>query len=79
MIRTNGTRYINYDKWNKTKNEPYDYAKHGLLNKILSNRIVNTDNDILKVMLDFYEKSMVFLMKYVDVLKNFKNIHWKNR
>ena len=78
-IRTNGTRYANYSKWNKTKNEPYDYAKNGLLNKILSHKITETDNHILKTILSFYEKSFIFLMKYVDVLKNFKNYHWKNR
>lgn len=77
--RTNGTRYIKYKIWNHVKNEPYDYANDGLLNKILSNKIVNTNNIALKIILEYYEKSLVFLMKYVDTLKNFKNYHWKNR
>jgi hypothetical protein len=77
--RTNGTRYIKYKTWNRVKNEPYDYANDGLLNKILSNKIVNTNNTALKIILEYYEKSLVFLMKYVDTLKNFKNYHWKNR
>jgi hypothetical protein len=33
----------------------------------------------LRILLNYLESSLVFLMKYVDVLKNFKNIHWKNR
>ena len=78
-IRENGTRYINYDRWNKTKNEPYDYAKNGLLIHLMSKKIVTTSNPITQFILQFFEKSMIFLMKYVDILKNFKNYHWKNR
>lgn len=78
-IRNNGTRFINYDKWENIKNKPYNYEKDGLLNKIMSNSIVNTTNSILKFILCFIESSLVFLMKYTDILKNFKNIHWRNR
>lgn len=79
MIRQLGTRYKDYDKWSKTKNQPYNYAKYGLLNKILSNQIINTENTALKMILSFLENSSIFVMKYVDELKNFKNVHWKNR
>lgn len=78
-VRNNGTRFINYDNWEIIKNAPYNYAKHGLLNHIMSNKIVNTTNPALKILLQFVESSLFFVMKYTDILKNFKNIHWKNR
>ena len=78
-IRNNGTRFYNYDKWEIKKHESYNYMKNGLLNHIMSNQIVNTNNTILKVILQFVESSLFFVMKYTDILKNFKNIHWKNR
>ena len=78
-IRNNATRFINYDKWENVKYTPYNYTKNGLLNHIMSSQIVNTTNPILKVLLQFVESSLFFVMKYTDVLKNFKNIHWKNR
>lgn len=75
----NGNRYKHYQHWENTKNTPYDYERYGLLNKIVSNRIYNTTNESLKVILNYYEKSLVFVMKYVDRLKHFKNPYWKNR
>jgi hypothetical protein len=45
----------------------------------MSKQIVNTTNPALKVLLQFVESSLFFVMKYTDILKNFKNIHWKNR
>ena len=78
-IRANGTRYSNYKKWNKTKNEPYDYSNNGLLKHLMSGLIVNSKNEYLQILLNFYEKSIIFLLKYVDELKNFKKFYWKNR
>lgn len=78
-VRNNGTRFINYDKWEIKKFESYNYIKNGLLKYIMSNQIVNTTNPILKVILQFVESSLFFVMKYTDILKNFKNIHYKNR
>ena len=77
--RANGTRYINYKLWNKTKNEPYDYENKGLLKRLMSRVIVESENQVTQTILNYYEKSLIFLMKYVDELKNFKNYHWKNR
>ena len=45
----------------------------------MSNSILNTTNPALKIILQYVESSLIFVMKYIDVLKNFKNIHWKNR
>ena len=78
-IRANGTRFNNYYKWETVKHTPYDYAKNGLLKYIMSPAIVNTNNPILITVLQFVESSLMFVMKYIDILKNFKNIHWKNR
>lgn len=79
ISRQLGTRYKYYDEYEIKKNQPYDYEKHGLLNKIISSKIINTNNSILRVILAYYEKSLVFLLKYIDRLKNFKNYNWVNR
>ena len=78
-VRANGMRFNNYYKWETSKHMPYDYAKHGLLNHIMSPAIVNTNNNALKILLQYVESSLMFVMKYTDILKNFKNIHWSNR
>ena len=75
----NGNRYKHYQHWENVKNAPYDYERYGLLNKIMSNRIYNTTNEALKVILSYYERSLIFVMKQVDRLKHFKNPYWKNR
>lgn len=79
IYNDNGNRYKHYQHWENIKNAPYDYERYGLLNKIMSNRIYNTTNEALKVILSYYERSLIFVMKYVDRLKHFKNPYWKNR
>jgi hypothetical protein len=78
-VRNNGTRFSEYYKWEDVKYTPYDYTKYGLLTRIMSNYVLNTTNPALKVVLEYVESSLLFVMKYTDILKNFKNIHWKNR
>lgn len=78
-VRKNGMRFNNYDKWENVKHKPYNYAKNGLLKYIMSPAIVNTNNYTLCILLQYVESSLFFIMKYVDILKNFKNIHWNNR
>lgn len=78
-IRNNGNRFLEYRNWENVKHSSYDYAKDGLLKYIMSPAIVNTNNAILKFLLQYVETSLMFTMKYTDILKNFKNIHWKNR
>lgn len=75
----NGTRFKNYKLWENKKYSPYDYERFGLNQHILSRKLVTTDNSILKTILSYYERSIIFVLKYVDRLKNFKNYHWKNR
>ena len=77
--RENGTKYKNYCLWDKRKISPYDYERNGLLQHIMSNKIVNSQNSILQFVLRYYEKSIIFILKYIDRLKHFKNYHWKNR
>ena len=79
ITRTNGERYITYKKWSKTANLNYDYESSGILTNIMSKRIIDTTNPILQFILGIVEKSLVFVLKYVDELKNFKNFHYKNR
>ena len=78
-VRNNGTRFVDYDTWEKTKYTSYNYEKYGLLRHIMSPIIVDTNMPVLKFILNFVESSLVFTMKYVDILKNFKNVHWRNR
>ena len=79
IINTSGTHYKRYKSLEKTGEQAYDYEKNGLLNKLMSHTIIESDNEILKSILSFFEKSMIFLMKYTKELQNFKNIHYKNR
>lgn len=75
----NGTRFKDYCLWEKRLYTPYDYEREGLLKHIMSPVILDAKSTPVKTLLQYMESSLVFVMKYVDVLKNFKNIHWKNR
>lgn len=77
--RANNTRFKNYYKWESIKNSPYNYERNGLLKHLMPKKIINTNNTTLKMILSYLESTLVFIMRYVDILKNFKNIHWKNR
>lgn len=75
----NGTRFKDYCLWERKLYTAYNYSREGLLKHIMSPVILETKNGPLKILLQFVESSLVFAMKYVDILKNFKNIHWRNR
>lgn len=77
--RDNYTRFKDYCTWEKRKNAPYDYQRNGLIKHLMSGKIINSKNIILQNILKYYEMSIVFVFKYIDVLKHFKNYHWKNR
>lgn len=76
---SNGYKYKGDDKWETKLHQPYEYEKEGLLNKLLSGDIIKSANPITRLVLQYYEKTIIFLLQYVDVLKNFKNYNWKNR
>ena len=75
----NGKRFEALMPYNMMKNNPYDYERHGLIRHLISKIIYDTKNPVTKFMIDTFEKDMVFLLKYVDVLMNFTNIYIKNR
>lgn len=79
ICRENGTRFKYYDNWDKSKNSPYNYSKNGLIKHLLSPVIVNSKNKFLQYILYYYEESIIYVLKYIDRLKHFKNYHWKNR
>lgn len=71
------TRYEYLESFNRAKHQPYDYKKNGLLNKMLSPAITQTQNKTTRLILEFVESVVTFWMDYVDELKNFKN--WSYR
>jgi hypothetical protein len=75
--RAPGTRYRNLHRYDHIKHAPYDYKRHGLLNKILPSVITDTKNATTRIVLDFVEATAFFLLDYVDRLKQFKNPHFK--
>lgn len=75
----NEQRYNQYYKWGKELYVPYDYEREGLINHLVTKNIVETKNTTTRIILSFYESSLVFLMKCVDRLKHFKDAAWKNR
>lgn len=77
--QANGKRFELFKEWDVTHNLEYDYERYGITNRILSKPIAKSQNPILKIILDFYNASIVYMLKSIDILKNFKNIHWRNR
>ena len=51
----------------------YDYEKNGILTKTLP-KIFFKGNSILVTFLQFIDMRIIMLFKYIDKLKNFKNI-----
>lgn len=78
-VLRNGTRFDNYRLYETKLHTRYDYANEGLLRHLVSPRIRNTKNPILRFMLAYTEQSLIFAMKTVDILQNFYNYNWKNR
>lgn len=79
IYNENGYRYRDYYKWELTKQSPYNYERNGLLKHIMSRNITNSKNSVLFIIKSYFEQSIIFLLKYVDRLKHFKNYHWKNK
>jgi hypothetical protein len=50
----NGMRFKYYHEWETTNNKPYNYERYGLLKHLLSSRIINTENNILKYLINYY-------------------------
>ena len=78
-VYTNGKRFESYRLYENQLHRRYDYANEGLLKHLVSPRLRDTRNPILKYMLSYVERSLIFTMKSVDILQNFHNYNWKNR
>lgn len=71
----NGTNY----RWGKFKDYQwdgkllYDYEKHGILEKCLP-KILFKGNSILVTFLQLIDMRIIMMFKYIDKIKNFKNI-----
>ena len=79
IVLRNGTRYDSYRLYEHRLHTRYDYANEGLLKHLISPRIRDTKNKVLRFILAYVEQSLVFAMKTVDILQNFHNYNWKNR
>lgn len=77
-IRPIGSRRRYIKNYEVSNNQAYDYERYGLLNKVLPKVICETKNTSTRVVLRFVEYILVWLMRYVDDLKNFKNWNYKD-
>ena len=77
IVRKVGTRYQDNAQVNHLLHQPYDYERNGLLNKCMSEVIINTGNKTTHFIIKLVETCLVFCMKYVDILKHFKNWNYK--
>ena len=73
IIRPLGFRFKNLYKYESTKHTSYNYARDGLLNKILPKYIMETKNRFTRALLDYIEYQAIWLFKYIDQLKYFKS------
>lgn len=75
----NGHRFRDYDRFESKLHQPYDYKKNGIIQHIISHKIIESPNRVLQAMLRFVDESFIHLFRYTDELKYFKNYLWKNR
>lgn len=87
IVSENGRYYDKYMLWEHKLHQPYDYRprdwqgpkEHPLLRKIMSHKILDSDNILLQYMLRIMEGSIVYCLNYIDILQNYLNYNWKNR
>lgn len=72
-----GTRRESLGRYDIIKHQPYNYKKSGLLDLVMPKVITGTKNKTTRLILDFVEAVQLFLISYVDELKQFKNPHFK--
>ena len=75
----NGHRYENLRIYDKLKHNPYDYKRNGLIKHLVSPRIANTKNPVLRFIVNTVENSIIYTLQYIDILKNYFNYTWYNR
>lgn len=54
-------------------NNKYDYEKNGILTKTLP-KVLFKGNSVLVTFMQFLDMRLIMVFKYIDKLKNFKNI-----
>ena len=79
QIYDNDYKYRNMKDRETLLHQPYDFRHDGLLKRLVSKRIANTTNPILKDILNYVETNLIMMMDYADVLENFYNWNHKNR
>lgn len=79
QVRKNGFRYEKYKTWGIPPDTTYDYCNNGIIKHMFSNKIANSKNQTLGIILNYFEQSIIFLLKYIDELKYFKDYNRKNR
>ena len=66
-------RTESFKKYTFNGDNRYDYAKHGLLNKVLP-KILFKGNSIFVTFLQLIDLRLILMFKYIDKLKTFKHI-----
>lgn len=66
-----------YAIYNKigTNDNKYDYAKNGILNKVLP-KVLFKGNSVFVTFLQLIDLRIIMMFKYIDKLKRFKYITW---
>ena len=62
-----------FEKYTFDKNNKYNYAKEGILNKVLP-KILFKGNSILVTFLQLIDLRLIIMFKYIDKLYHFKHI-----
>lgn len=63
-----------YKRHENTGSNKYDYEKNGILIKCLPKILFNS-NSFLVTFLQLIDLRLIMMFKYIDKLKNFKNIY----
>lgn len=66
-------RYAYFKALDDAKHMPYDFEKQGILENCLPEIITKTTNKTTNAILRFTERTFVFICKYIDELKYFKD------
>lgn len=63
--------------YESVRHRGYDYRRNGLLVKLLPRIVTQTENEYTKNILRSIDYIFIWLMDYIDYLKNFKNPNYK--
>jgi hypothetical protein len=66
-------KYNYYKKYEDTGSNKYKYDEHGILRKCMPG-IIFQGNSLLVTFIQLIDLRLIMMFKYIDKLKNFKNI-----